>query len=196
MNTLFIAMAMVFLSNSAHATTCGDLRSCAKAVSDITDHRYIWDPQHENTKFSSVPEIDINKENAEIVFTALLDQAGLARMPVGDGKSFRIVKNVMMKEIEAPVLDASFDYAPKLGKTWDWVTMRYKAKNPDSVYFMERSYRLHLPREARMQADGNAGLLIVTGPTPVVRQMYETLKAADKPMSAISKKLENEKTTQ
>ena len=184
-------LAMIGLSLCpalTQAAPCTDLKTCAKVMFDVTQERYIWDVQAENHKFSSSPDVEINKDNADLVFTALLDQTGLARMPVGDGKSYRIVERVLLKEIETPIIDASAEHSPSFPHTWDWVTLRYKSKFPESLSHFERSYRLHVPREARMQADSNTGVLIVTASIPIVRQMYELIKAADRPLSALAKK--------
>ncbi|MGZ3696268.1 MAG: hypothetical protein ACXWQO_19905, partial [Bdellovibrionota bacterium] len=154
--------------------------------------RYIWNEDGEKAKFFASPEVDLNKDNADILFTALLDQAGLARMPIGDGKTYRILRGANLKELEIPEVEASADHSPTLPKTWDWITMRYKTKSPEEVTEIEQMYRLHVPREARMQADLNTGILIVTGTAPMVRQMYETIKGADKPLSPLAKQRQKE----
>ena len=170
---------------SAQAETCSDFKSCAKLMYELKGQRYVWDAKMDDSKFIASPNIEMTKDSAELIFTGLLDQLGMARLPMGDGKTYRVERNVMLKEIEAPVLDASAEKAPVfLSNTWDWVTMRYKVKSPEAAPVIESTYRLHLPREARMQADENAGLLLVTGTIPMVRQMYQTLKAADFPLTA------------
>jgi type II secretory pathway component GspD/PulD (secretin) len=187
-----LAIMALPLTNIAQAAPCGDLRACAKVMNEVMGQHYIWNEDGEKAKFFASPEVDLNKDNADILFTALLDQAGLARMPIGDGKTYRILRGANFKELEIPVVEASADRAPTLPKTWDWVTMRYKTKSPEEVVSIEQSYRLHVPREARMQADMNAGILIVTGTAPMVRQMYETIKAADKPLSPGAKQQQKE----
>lgn len=184
-----LALSTLALAQTAQAAPCKDLPSCAKTVSDLTGQTYVWDADGEKVKFFSSTELDLNKENAEILFTSLLDQAGLVRMPVGDSKTYRILKQAMLKEITTPIVEASYDYAPSLPKTWDWVTMRYKAKAGESVNYIERNYRLHVPRESRMQADLNTGTLTITGAAPMVKHMYEMIKGADRPMSDATKKM-------
>jgi len=39
-----------------------------------------------------------------------------------------------------------------------------------------------------MQADENAGILILTGSIPMLKHMYETIRAADHPLNASAKK--------
>jgi type II secretory pathway component GspD/PulD (secretin) len=169
--------------------TCVDVKTCSKLMFDLKGQRYIWDGKMEDYKFLGTPDVELTKDNAELVFTAILDQMGLARMPVGDGKTYRVVKSPYIKEIETPIVEASAENRPTFpSNTWDWVTMRYHVKSPESAPSIESMYRLHVPREGRMQADENAGLIIVTGQTPMVRQMYETIKAADKPLSPSAKK--------
>jgi hypothetical protein len=72
---------------------------------------------------------------------------------------------------------------PKVPDTWDWLEMRYKTKEREQTVSIESMYRLHLPREARMQADYNGGFLIIDGPAPLIRRMYDVIKAADIPSS-------------
>jgi hypothetical protein len=168
---------------NANAEICNDLKECAKVMHEITGQRYVWDATIDNNKLVMVPGMEITKENSEVVFTALLDQVGLARAPIGDGKSFRIVRSSLRKEMELPVIVANADSKPEFSNTWDWVTMRYKTKSRDLAVAIEKAYRLHVPREARLHADYIAGILIVSATTPVVRQMFDTIKAADVPMT-------------
>ncbi len=172
---------------SALAANCADLKSCAKVMNDLFSQSYVWDGNVDGLKFPSSPEIELTKQNGELVFTALLDQNGLARAPVGDGKTFRIVKSVSRREMETPIFPASFDHEPKLPETWDIVTMHYKLKSAETAGYIEQMYRLNLPRESRMQADNNSGNLFVTAPAPTVRHMYKMIKAADQPLTAAAK---------
>jgi hypothetical protein len=189
MKLALTALSTALLAVSAHAETCTDFKTCSQLMFELKGQRYVWDAKMEEHKFTATPNVEMSKENAELIFTALLDQAGLARLPVGDGKTYRVERNVNLKEISAPVFDASAEHAPVIPMdTWDWVTMRYKLKSADEANVIESMYRLHLPREARMQADENAGLLLVTGTIPMVKQMYVTISAADKPVSSTAKK--------
>ncbi len=179
----FLVLSFLLFTLGAQAETCVDLKTCAKLMYDLKGQRYIWDAKLDENKFEGSPDVELTKEKAELVFTAILDHLGLARLPVGDGKTYLLVRGAMLKEIEAPVIDASAEKAPAFpSDTWDWVTMRYKLKSPEAAPAIEGAYRLHLPREARMQPDENSGFLLVTGTIPVVRQMYETIKAADRPL--------------
>lgn len=184
--------ALTLLTTEALAATCTDLPSCAKLTTELTQKNYIWQTSADGVKFSSSSALELNKENAEILFTSLLDQSGFTRLPLGDGKTYRIVKGVEIKEIQTPIVEASFDYPPSLPKTWDWVTMRYKTKSAETAPYIERMLRLSVPREARMQADENSSTLILTGSAPMLRHMYEMIKAADKPISESVKKKERE----
>ncbi len=183
-NTKQIALGLpLFLFTfTADAATCKDLKSCATVMYDLLGQRYIWEASSEKQIVTS-PDIELTKENAELVFTALLDQSLLARAPVGDGKTFRIVSSALRKEMPLPIVDASADLAPKLPNTWDIVAMRYKTKSRDLTTTIESAYRLHLPRESRLQADYSAGLLIVEATAPMVRHMYDMIKAADVPQT-------------
>jgi len=158
---------------------------------DLEGQRYLWDTKVEedrDAKIFTPPSVEMNKENADLIFTALLEQVGLARAPVGDGKTFRLVRGALRKEMEVPTVDVSYDKAPLLPNTWDWMSMRYHLKSAETAATIESSYRLHLPRESRMQADVNSGFLIITGNIPLLRQMYETIRAADKPLTAVARK--------
>jgi hypothetical protein len=174
-----LVLGIILGAGNAEAAGCGDLKGCAKAMHDLTGQRYVWEADADKSKLVMVPEIELTKENAEIVFTALLDQVRLARVLVGDGKTYRIVTSAQRKEMELPVVEASADRKPQFPQTWDWITMRYRPKSPERSDSMERAYRLHLPRESRLQSDLAGGFLLVSAAAPVVRQMYETLKAAD-----------------
>jgi hypothetical protein len=185
--TIFLSGLMA-LPLSSQAAPCVDLKTCAKAMFDLTGERYFWEADAEKVKLGTSPDIELTKENAEVVFTALLDEASLARAPVGDGKTFRIVFAKDRREMESPILDASFDKAPEIPNSWDWVTLRYHPKSRELTETIEKDYRFHLPREGRMQGDYNAGVVLVMAPAPTVRHMYEILKGADVPQTAAVKK--------
>jgi molybdenum cofactor biosynthesis enzyme len=146
---------------------------------ELYGQHYVWSSDEKTGTLVIEPPVELNKENGEIVFTGLLDQAHLSRLPIGDGKTFRIVSASQRKELESPTVEASAALVPNFGPTWDWITMRYRLKSKALAASIEMNYRFHVPREARLQGDSNAGIIIVSGSTPVVRQMYDMLKAAD-----------------
>lgn len=190
----FSLFVLPLVTQAAQAGTCADFKACATLMNELTGQRYVWDSRFEGVKFSAAPAVELTKENADLVFTALLDQAGFARAPVGDGKTFRIVKGSERKEMDMPVLEASATQIPNFPKDWDWVTMNYKLKSPELATYLERRFRLHVPRESRMQAMEHTGVLIVAAPSPVVRKMYETFKASDKPLTpALREEMAREK---
>ncbi len=181
---LLCSLSIFFYGNFAHASNCIDFKTCTAVMFDLTGQRYVWGNNFDTAKIGASPAVELTKENAELIFTALLDQAGYTRMPVGDGKTYRIVRSVERKEMELPIVEASAEHMPNFPNTWDWIMMRYKVKSPELAAYLERAYRLHVPRDSRLQADENTGTIIVTAATPIVRQMYETLKGADKPLTA------------
>jgi hypothetical protein len=190
---LLLPLVTLLFALNAHAENCTDLKGCAKLMYELKGEHYVWDVKAEEAKFSSSPDVELTKENADLVFTSLLDQLGLARLPVGDGKTFRVVRAQLRRELELPVVDASAELRPAFPNTWDWYSMRYHVKNADEVSYLENAYRNRIPREAQIQADENSGLLTVIGSAPVVRQMYETLKAADRPLSVAAKTKQKER---
>lgn len=184
---LFLSLPFALAAEPAHALTCNDLKTCAKVMHELKGQTYIWEADTQK-KIVTSPDLDLDQQNAEIVFTAMLDQAGLARLPVGDGKTFRVLPGAHLKEIGQPIVEATAEKRPDFGNTWDWVTMRYRPKTRELTTSLESAYRLHVPREARLQADYNAGFVIVTASIPVVRQMYEVMRAADVPQTPEVKK--------
>lgn len=186
MKIVMLSLPLLLFAEASEAATCKDLKTCANVMFELKGQRYMWEADSDK-KIVTSPELELTPINAEIVFTAMLDQAGLARMPVGDGKTYRILRGAHLKELEMPIVEASAEVEPKLPETWDWVVMRYKTKVPELTETIESAYRLHVPRESRLQADYNAGFIIVTAAAPVVRQMYKTIKAADVPETSASK---------
>jgi hypothetical protein len=180
---------LLLAATAARAETCVDLATCAKLMYDLKGQRYIFDAKAASeNKFVGSPNLEMSAASADIVFTALLDQLGLARVPVGDGKTFRVVRSMQRPELGLPVLEASADHPPAFpSDTWDWVTMRYKVKSPEEAAYLESAYRSHVPHEGSVLSDENAGIVLVTAPTPVVRKMYDTLFTADRPLTTAMK---------
>lgn len=175
-------LSLALAGPAAFAEPCNDIPSCAARMTAVTGQKYIWSDLPHDSKVGSSAGVDLVEEDADLVFTAMLDQSGLARVPVGDGKTYRIVSTYIRKDMDAPIIDASADKIPVLPRSWDWVMLSYRVKSPETARHLEQSFRPQLPRDARMHADENTGIVMITGTIPVVRRMYELFRQSDRPL--------------
>src|SRR5262245_30966989 len=89
-----VLSVLVIPSSYLMAAPCQDVSSCAKLASELTGQKYILGPASEKKRISFTDNIKMTKENAELLFTNVLYQHNLTRVPVSssDKNSFFIVE--------------------------------------------------------------------------------------------------------
>src|SRR5687768_2959657 len=145
MHTTLPLLLIPFLSTQAFAASfverCPDIAPCAKAVSELTGQKYVLDQDVKGSQNLATPNIELTKENAELLFTELLHNAGYARIATGEPGTWRIMRQRDARDSVLPIIEASKDQPPKMPNTWDIVTMKYKAENPLLVEDFARTAR-------------------------------------------------------
>ena len=134
--TALICLAVALLSTSAFAESfsdkCSEIAPCAKVVSELTGQKYIFDGDVKG-KVMGTPNVDINKDNAELLFTEMLNINGFARVPAGEPNTYQIMRQRDARDAPLVIVDSDQQKAPELPHTWDLVTMRYRATHADVV---------------------------------------------------------------
>ena len=171
-------LLVLAISTSALAEKCDDLPSCSKIMNKLFGENYVFS-QEEAKAFKTIASLpDLSPETGELNFTAALNHAELARAPVGDGKTYRIVRWTTLKEMNIPVIRvAKGEKFPELPNTWDWVELYYELKTPGRGTELEATFRFHMARNERMHPVGD--FVIRAAPIPKLKSMFEKLRIAE-----------------
>jgi type II secretory pathway component GspD/PulD (secretin) len=166
---------------------CPDLQSCARAVSELTGQRYVFESDL-NGKAFATPNLELNKDNAELLFTNALFFNGYTRVPLTDAGIFQITRQRDGRDSAIPVVPADDKTAPSLPNTWDLMTMKYKVNNPEAVEEIARTMRSFMPANSRIIPVELAGLLLVTDTSANLKKLYEFIRDLDvKPSERVKK---------
>ena len=177
------AVLATFFALSANAASfsekCPDLDACAKFVGQLLDQKYIYDAKAYKLNVAGTPNLEINKDNAELLFTKALDINGLARVPMNQPGTFQITSQRDARDLPLTFITASYDVEPKLPNTWDLVTLRYEAKNPEMVEELARDSRSFMPANSRIIPFPESGALMITDSAANLKKLYQIIHASD-----------------
>jgi type II secretory pathway component GspD/PulD (secretin) len=167
---------------------CPDLAACAKAVGELTGQKYVFDGDLKGRSYAT-PNVEFTKENAELLFTTALDRGGFARVPLGPPGTYMIARQRDARDLAIPLVSADATTAPVLPETWDLLTLKYKATNPDVVEQIARTARSFMPANSRIIANELSGFLWVTDTAPNLKKIYELIRTSDiKPTAEMKRK--------
>lgn len=189
----FVAGASAFATTSFAASVtdaCPDIQSCAKAVGELLGQKYIFDSEVKG-KVQATPNLELTKDNAEVVFTNILYLEHFARVPNGAPNTYQIVRDREARDMPVPLLKATQTEAPKLPNTWDLITLSYKATNAEVVDEIARSARSFMPANSRIIPYEAGGNLFITDSAQNIKKIYEIIVSMDqKPSAALRKRWE------
>ncbi len=192
MKKLFVMMLVLSLSGvSVHASSfaerCADIAMCAAQVSEILKQKYILAPDISG-KIQATPNLELTKENAEVLFTNALYLNGYSRVPLGTDGTFQIVRVRDARDSAIPLVKSQKMQPPNLPDTWDLMTLEYKSSNPEGVEEMARTCRSFMPANSRIIPVELSGTLLVTDAAANLKKIYAMLKDMDQPASLALKK--------
>lgn len=173
--------------SSAIGEKCDTLPACAKVVSGLLGQKYIFtDDLRGKVDMSS--NLELTKENAEVVFTTMLNMHGYSRVPIIQPNTFEIVRIRDARDSAIPLVNADAKTPPVLPDTWDLYTMRYKATNPEVIEEICRNLRSFTSANARMMPSELSGTVIITDNAPNLKKIYELIQGNDKKVPLEMKK--------
>jgi general secretion pathway protein D len=196
LSVLSMALAVSFLSVSAHAESfnlkCVEVSACATAVGELLGQKYLLDPDLKG-KVAASGNLELTHENAELLFTSMLNLLGYSRVPLDHAGTFQIMRQRDARDSAIPFAVADKSTAPQLPDNWDLYTLRYKATHPDSVEHIARLSRSFMPANSRIIPDELSGMLYVTDTALNIKKLYELIREGDlKPTPALLKKWDEE----
>jgi type II secretory pathway component GspD/PulD (secretin) len=163
---------------------CANLEKCANAVAELTGTKYVFDGKElAGLKVAATPNYELTKENAEEVFTQMLEQNEFTRLPLGEEKAYTIVRSRVARDSALPIYSGDSQYLPKLPQHWDLSTVRYRAQTTELVEDLARTMRSFLPANARVIPYPSSGTLLITAPNPIIRNVLSHIQALDVKLS-------------
>ncbi len=178
-------------SAASFSELCPDVMTCGKAVSALLDQKYLFDPEIQGT-VKATPNLELTKENAELLFTSALHMNGFTRVPLSAPKLFRIMRNRDARDSAIPMVTADANNAPKLPETWDLYTMKYQATHPKTVEDIARQIRSFMPADSRIVPIDWTGVLLVSDAAPNLKKAYDLIRLCDQKASVPFKFLGDE----
>jgi type II secretory pathway component GspD/PulD (secretin) len=171
-------------SAAAVKDACANLEKCANAIAELTGTKYVFDGKElAGMKIAATANFELTKENAEEVFTLMLEQNEYTRLPLGEEKAYTIIRSRNARDSALPIYTGDSTNLPKLPQHWDLSTARYRAQTPELVDHLARNMRSFLPANSRVIPDENSGTLLITAPNPIIRNVLNHIQALDVKLS-------------
>ncbi len=171
---------------------CPDIQTCVKVVGEMLGQKYMF-AEDIKGKVQATQNLELTRENAEWLFTYMLNLEGYTRVPLGLPNSFQVLRQRDAKDAALPLYEATAKKQPELPHNWDWFTVRYKATNPEAVEQISRVVRNFMPPNTRVIPNELSGTLLITDSVPNLKKIYNIIKDLDqKPSVQMQKKWEEE----
>jgi len=187
---VFSALSVISARAEPFGTKCTDIPACAKYVGELLGQKYIFSTETHG-RMDATANLEINKDNAELLFTTMLNENGFTRVPLNEPNTFQIMRQRDARDSAIPLLKADKSHEPKLPNNWDMMTLEYKATNNDVVEHIARSSRAFMPANSRIIPDEVGGNVIITDSAANLKKIYELIKGMDmKPTVELKKQWE------
>ena len=178
MNKFTVVLAGLLASSSVSAVwaanfsdQCPDVATCAKSVGDILGQKYVFDADIKGA-IKSTPNLELTKDNAEVLFTNALSMNGYSRVPLAVPNTYQIMRQKDARDAAIPFVTSDAKTAPALPNTWDLYTMTYKATHAQAVDEIARMARSFMPPNSRIIGQELSGELLVTDTAPNLKKIY------------------------
>jgi len=188
--TAVVAAETAPQANDPFSKRCSGITDCVAAVSEILGQRYVYDGGVQGS-LKATPNLTLNRDNAEVLFTYLLHSNGYSRVPLGSSQTYSIQKERDARDSAIPMVMADSKRPPELPNNWDMYTMIYHADNTEYVDELARLSRSFMPANSRIIPIESSGGLAVTDNAANLRKIYDILRNGDvRPTPSVKKRLE------
>lgn len=193
---IYYFFTLCLLGNSAHAETiyfhekCPTLQKCFEFVGSLTSQKYIFPDSIGRQVIQSTKNVELSKENAELLLTNVLHQNGLTRLPIGQSNTYSIIELKDAPRQAVPLFSGDYEHKPVLPENWDVVTLKYKTRDALSASMIPRILQDYLPRTGSIMVT-TAGYVLITDSAPNVARVMNVIDAFDQKNSpAMLKKVD------
>lgn len=184
---LIVSLAV---SADSFSDKCPDIASCAKVVSGLTGQKYLYELGEVKGKVSATSNLELTKENAEVLFTQMLFLNGFSRVQVaGQKETYTIQKIKEAKSSNLTVLETNQKFPPNFGLTYDLMMMKYKMTNSESMKAVVEFVSPNLRTDCTINGNELTGVIHVTSSAQDLRAIYQTIREMDqKPSNLLKRK--------
>ncbi len=181
---LFIT-PFLFSSHVFGGTTCTELKSCVDIVSSLTGKKYVANEELLRGKFMVSSNFQLSADNADTLFTSLLELNELARVPTNDKETYTIIKARDVRYAALPMIEVDSQTTPNLPKNNDYyqVTINFKHYKQGQLREAANSTRPYSSRFGRTSEFLMTGKLIIVDTANKILTMSELIKHFDKELS-------------
>jgi type II secretory pathway component GspD/PulD (secretin) len=189
-------VCLVLLSFGARAADeCAELGKCVELVSKLTGKKYLYDAKSVKGGLQSTSNASLTSENADTLFTYILDLNGYARVPTPEKDTYLIVESRDIRFQALPSIKVDAETPPKLAPNADYYMMTYTFKNHThgQLRMASNVLRPFMSRNARTIEAGK--FLTIQENAAKLVLAYETIKSFDRELTKeeLAKQVEWEK---
>lgn len=169
----------VFTADAGNLKTkCSTLEMCAETVSQLTNRQYIF-PGQLKGKILGTEGVDFTAENADSLYSQILNENGYTRILLEDKKTYRIINARDVRYNPVPQVTSDFDKEPTLPNTTDYHMMSYQMRYPGISSVVTRSLRPFMSRYGRIIDNKVNGTLVVQDTAINLKRLYGLIKQMD-----------------
>ena len=181
---IFFSILILLISFGVRAEECADLVKCVELVSKISGKKYIYDKEIKGGIHSS-SNIQLNAENAEVLFTRILNLNGYVRIPTAIKDTYSISALADIRYETLPTINVDMQTPPSLPQNDDYYLMTYNFKNYNNGQVRETTNLLRpfMSRYGRVIELKTKGALIIQENASKLNQLYDIIKSNDRVLS-------------
>jgi type II secretory pathway component GspD/PulD (secretin) len=182
------------MSFGVMANECAELSKCVEYVSKLTGKKYLYDARSVKGGLQASSNTEITVENADTLFTYILDLNGYARVPTAEKDTYLIIESRDIRYQPLPTINVDAQSPPKIPQNYDYYMMSFKFKNFSHGQLREASNSLRpfMSRYARTIELKGTGILTIQENAAKLNKAYEMIKSFDRELSKEELKSYNE----
>ncbi|MBY0414883.1 MAG: hypothetical protein K2Q18_11990 [Bdellovibrionales bacterium] len=196
MKKLLLALSLS-LSFNVLANDCQDLVKCVETVSKLTGKKYLFDGRLKG-ELKASSNVQITAENADTLFSYILNITGYSRVPTLEKDTYKIVESRDIRYESLATFSATLTETPSTPKTEDYVLVTYQLTNFKDGQSREiaNSLRPFMSRYGRIIESYASNTLTLQETASKVSQLLDIIRKSDRALTVeeITMKKEREET--
>jgi type II secretory pathway component GspD/PulD (secretin) len=178
-----ILSVMLLVSFAVQANECIELSKCIEHISKLTGKKYIYDAKIIKGGLQTSSNVEITAENADTLFTYILDINEYARVPTAEKDTYIIVQARDIRYQPVPTINVDAQTPPKLIPNYDYYMMSYKYKHfkDGQTRMAANSLRPFMSRYSRVIEIGDT--VTVQENAAKLAKAYEMIKSTDRELT-------------
>lgn len=180
MKNLLLVLCLV-LSFNSYANDCVDLAKCTEHVSKLTGKKYLYDGSLKGD-FKASTNLKFTADNADTLFSYVLNLAGYSRVPTVEKDTYKIVASRDIRYETLPLLSASLTETPAIPKNEDYYSLTYTLTHFKDGQSREiaNSLRPFMSRYGRIIELYGASTITIMETASKLPQLLEIIKRSDR----------------